>query len=190
MNFFKRNSGSVMGWVLVIILLIIIIGGISYYLSTQNGAIPPGALNGGSSTTGTTTQTLSATVGVATTSASTTTSAPMIPYYTLAVRTSPTLGQYLTAADGMTLYVYAHDSVNKSTCTGNCSIIWPPYSVISTGALTLAPHITGKIGFITRADGTKQVTYNGRPLYFYNKDRVPGDTKGNGVFGVWNVATP
>ena len=45
-------------------------------------------------------------------------------------------------------------------------------------------------GTVTRADGSAQLTYNGRPLYFYIKDTNPGDTKGQGVGGVWYVAKP
>ncbi len=180
-----------MGWIVIIIFILIIVGGILYYLSTQNGAIPPGVLNNNGNSSATSTPTPTQQTATTTALASTTSAGvPMIPYYTLAIKTSPTLGQYLTAADGMTLYVYAHDSNNKSACTGTCSVIWPPYTVLSTNALTVGPHLAGKIGFITRANGTKQVTYNGAPLYFYEKDIKPGETLGNGILGLWSVAKP
>ena len=40
--------------------------------------------------------------------------------------------------------------------------------------------MTGKLGTITRDDGTLQVTYNGLPLYFFKNDKAPGDA--NGVY--------
>ena len=38
--------------------------------------------------------------------------------------------------------------------------------------------MTGKLGTITRDDGTLQVTYNGLPLYFFKNDKAPGDANG------------
>ena len=45
-------------------------------------------------------------------------------------------------------------------------------------------------GVISRDDGREQVTYNGLPLYYFANDKAPGDTKGQGVGGVWFVAAP
>jgi predicted lipoprotein with Yx(FWY)xxD motif len=42
-----------------------------------------------------------------------------------------------------------------------------------------------KLGTTTRADGSTQVTYNGWPLYYFDKDKQPGDTTGQGVGTVW-----
>jgi len=49
--------------------------------------------------------------------------------------------------------------------------------------------ISGKLGTITRADGTMQVTYNGMPLYFWVHDAKAGDTSGQGIGG-FSVAKP
>ena len=49
------------------------------------------------------------------------------------------------------------------------------------------------IGSITRADGSKQVTYNGHPLYYFSLDKSAGDTKGQGSsnFGAkWWILSP
>ena len=49
--------------------------------------------------------------------------------------------------------------------------------------------VTGHVAFITRPDGTTQVTYNSMPLYFFASDVNPGDVTGNNVGG-FMVATP
>ncbi len=104
------------------------------------------------------------------------------------VSTNATLGKILTDAKGMTLYFYAKDTAGTSACTGGCATNWPPLT--ATGTPTASADATGTLSVITRADGSKQVAYNGKPLYTYIKDTAPGDTTGQGVGGVWTVATP
>jgi predicted lipoprotein with Yx(FWY)xxD motif len=45
----------------------------------------------------------------------------------------------------------------------------------------------GLLGTITRQDGSTQVTYGGKPLYYFANDEKPGDTKGQNVGGNWFV---
>ncbi len=40
------------------------------------------------------------------------------------------------------------------------------------------------------AASTGQVVYNGHLLYTYANDSAPGDTKGQGVGGIWHVVAP
>ena len=49
------------------------------------------------------------------------------------------------------------------------------------------------LGSIRRADGTRQVTYAGHPLYFFSGDARRGQTNGEGLkdFGAaWYALTP
>ena len=108
--------------------------------------------------------------------------------YTVMVRDDPKLGKILTDGMGKTLYRYTKDSANTSVCTGGCLQAWP--ALTSNDAPTLDDGIAGKLDLMTRSDGTKQVTYNGMPLYYYAKDTKPGDTTGQGVGSVWYVVTP
>lgn len=102
-----------------------------------------------------------------------------------------TLGTYLIASNGMTLYRYTKDGPNVSNCTDTCAKNWPPYIIASTDVLAnVQAGIPGKVGFITRADGAMQVTYNSQPLYFWKNDKQSGDTTGQNVGGVWFVVTP
>ncbi len=93
------------------------------------------------------------------------------------------LGTFLTGAGGMTLYTYAGDGLNNSTCTGECATAWPPLMVVAGGQPTAGAGVTGKLGTIRRADGTTQVTYDGLPLYYWQGDAKAGDATGDGVNG-------
>jgi predicted lipoprotein with Yx(FWY)xxD motif len=90
----------------------------------------------------------------------------------------------LTNAKGLTLYVFAPDPRDKSTCYGSCAVYWPPVP----GPVIGGPGVTGQFGTITRTDGSKQATYNGRPLYTYVADSAPGQARGNNINlngGLW-----
>lgn len=102
------------------------------------------------------------------------------------------VGNYLTGADGMTLYIFTKDTAGdgKSVCTGDCATNWPPLVVGSLDEVKADSGATGALALATRDDGTKQVTYKGLPLYYFAPDQAAGDTKGQGVGGVWFVAAP
>jgi predicted lipoprotein with Yx(FWY)xxD motif len=84
-------------------------------------------------------------------------------------------------ASGMTLYVFASDVANsgKSACNSGCATTWPPLTVASGITPSAGAGASGKLGTITRDDGTTQATYNGLPLHHYSGDSAPGDTNGN-----------
>lgn len=108
---------------------------------------------------------------------------------TIFIRESGTLGRYFSTPDGLTLYVTDGDTVaNQSTCTGDCSIAWIPFT--ATEPMSLPPDTTGELTLFDREDGSRQVAYNGMPLYTYNVDDVPGSTLGDGIGNTWRLATP
>jgi predicted lipoprotein with Yx(FWY)xxD motif len=109
---------------------------------------------------------------------------------TLTVATSATAGKYLAGADGKTLYVFSPDTPNKSACTASCSTNWPPLTVATGGSAPTATGATGTLATFARDDGTTQVSYNGKPLYYFANDKAAGDTNGQGVAGKWTVAAP
>jgi predicted lipoprotein with Yx(FWY)xxD motif len=102
---------------------------------------------------------------------------------TVASATSPSLGTYLTGANGLTLYTHAGDGPTSSTCTGDCATTWPPLTVATGEQPTAGAGVTGKLTTLTRADGSTQVAYEGLPLYYWQADTKPGDTTGDGVNG-------
>lgn len=94
----------------------------------------------------------------------------------------------LTNAQGMTLYYFDSDSTTTSACTGSCTQLWPAL-ISSSGAPAAPSGVNGNFSIINGGNGA-QVAYNGHPLYTYSGDTAPGQTKGNGLFGKWHVATP
>ncbi len=98
------------------------------------------------------------------------------------------LGSFLVDSQGRTLYAFKSDKNGKSTCSGECAKMWPPFLMLSNGVV--ANGIMGELGTFERADKTLQVTYMGRPLYLYAKDLKPGDTLGHGVNKLWEVVKP
>jgi predicted lipoprotein with Yx(FWY)xxD motif len=100
------------------------------------------------------------------------------------------LGEFLVDAQGLTLYHFDDDTPNHSNCTGSCADIWPPLTVPTGTMPSLAAGITGTLGVITRADGSDQVTYNEMPLYRYSGDTKPGETNGEGLYGLWYMVAP
>ncbi|MEO0442884.1 MAG: hypothetical protein AAFZ92_03965 [Pseudomonadota bacterium] len=87
----------------------------------------------------------------------------------------------LTNKAGMTLYTFDKDQNGKSVCYDGCALKWPPYL-----AATQAKE-RNNWGLSTRRDGSKQWTYKGQPLYTWIGDSQVGDTKGDGIGGVWHV---
>jgi predicted lipoprotein with Yx(FWY)xxD motif len=111
------------------------------------------------------------------------------PKAVVEVREAGTLGTILVAANGMTLYKFANDKPGVSNCKDACATRWPVLTA-PAGKLVGGLGVTGTLATITRADGLTQVTYKDLPLYFYAPDTAPGDTKGQGVGGVWFVVNP
>jgi predicted lipoprotein with Yx(FWY)xxD motif len=99
-------------------------------------------------------------------------------------------GIWLTDSAGRTLYLYTRDKGTTSECYGACAKAWPPLT--TTGPVTVSGQYTvpRDLGVTTRTDGTKQVTYGGHPLYYYQGDTAPGQTKGQGVGGAWFLIGP
>jgi predicted lipoprotein with Yx(FWY)xxD motif len=105
---------------------------------------------------------------------------------------SGSTGAFLTNASGRAVYLWAKDGTNMSACSGACAAAWPP--VPATGQLTAAGGAKASdLGTITRSDGTKQVTYDGHPLYYFAGDSAAGQTNGQGSdsFGApWWLLAP
>jgi predicted lipoprotein with Yx(FWY)xxD motif len=107
---------------------------------------------------------------------------------TLTVRSSA-FGRILFDSRGRALYAFTRDPRGRSQCSGACAAAWPPY--ILRGRLQAGgPVQRSLLGTTRRTDGTRQVTYAGRPLYYYVGDRRPGQVRCqnvSGFGGLWLV---
>ncbi len=90
----------------------------------------------------------------------------------------------LVDSNGMTLYTYDKDAMNKSNCNDSCAGHWPPL-MAAAGAKD-----NDDWTVIKRDDGSMQWAYYGKPLYTYVDDKKAGDMTGDGKGGVWHVAKP
>lgn len=95
------------------------------------------------------------------------------------------LGSVLVDGSGFTLYVFLRDEPGTSSCIDDCAVAWPPYRTDELG-VSGAGIDAALVGEIIRADGDRQVTYDGKPLYRYAAD-APGGIAGQGVNDVWFV---
>ncbi len=99
-------------------------------------------------------------------------------------------GNVLVDSTGHALYANDQEKNGMVLCDGACLSFWTPLTI--KGA-PMGGSLTGKLGVVTRPDGAKQVTYNGKLLYtFYLDD--PGKVGGDGfddAFGgqqfTWHV---
>jgi predicted lipoprotein with Yx(FWY)xxD motif len=105
---------------------------------------------------------------------------------------STSLGKIVVGPSGRTLYLFAKDSGTKSMCAGACASNWPPFTASSKpSAAGGIP--AGSISLAKRADGAKQVTLDGHPLYYFAGDQAPGQLNGQGVNefgGKWTTVAP
>lgn len=92
-------------------------------------------------------------------------------------------GGALVAANGMTLYTFDNDKAGsgKSVCNGPCAGLWPPLMA------SPSDQPTGDYSVVTRDDGSRQLAYKGKPLYFYKADQKAGDRTGDKFKDVWHI---
>jgi len=97
------------------------------------------------------------------------------------------IGKYLVTAEGRTLYYFALDvpavggQAAVSNCADGCLPFWPIFHVDTpsvSGGLNAAD-----FGELVRADGARQTTFKGWPLYYFAGDHTAGDTNGDNLGG-------
>jgi predicted lipoprotein with Yx(FWY)xxD motif len=97
---------------------------------------------------------------------------------------------HLAGKDGMSLYIFKKDTKDsgKSVCNGDCATNWPPYEADEVDEVE-AEGASGALTIVTRDDGSKQLAYNGWPLYYFAGDKAAGDTNGATIPN-WELAKP
>jgi predicted lipoprotein with Yx(FWY)xxD motif len=113
---------------------------------------------------------------------------------TVSVESLGDSGEVLVDEQGAALYTNDRDTPSKIACTGDCTSVWVPVSTPNAAPTSDDSSVEGKLGTIDRPDGTRQVTFDGKPLYSFVEDG-PGAVTGDGLadsFGgtefVWTAA--
>jgi predicted lipoprotein with Yx(FWY)xxD motif len=165
-------------------------------LGTTAAALAALAGCGSSSKSTTTSTTAASAIGTSSSSAKSAYAGSSAPGASRAVLVSTKHGSAGTVlAVGpkkLTVYLFEGDKGSASTCSGACAGVWPPVRTTGTAQAGGAA-VAADLGTVTRADGSKQVTYKGHPLYLFAKDKDQGDSYGQGItsFGsAWYVLAP
>jgi predicted lipoprotein with Yx(FWY)xxD motif len=102
------------------------------------------------------------------------------------------LGKILADSKGRSLYLFEADKGANSVCYGACASYWPPLT--TSGKPSVGGGISmSKLGTVARRGGTRQVTFDGHPLYYFAGDSAAGQTNGEGLTdfgGGWDVLDP
>ena len=106
------------------------------------------------------------------------------------------VGNVLVDSHGDALYSPDQEAGGKVLCMDGCTSIWEPLTVSSGSEPTGPSDVSSKLGVVERPDGTKQVTFDGKPLYTFVEDKAPDMVTGNGVSDsfdgtnfTWHVAS-
>ncbi|MBZ2197510.1 COG4315 family predicted lipoprotein [Occultella gossypii] len=100
------------------------------------------------------------------------------------------LGEVIVDGAGLTAYYFSNDVPDSGTsaCEGECLVNWPP--ITTESETPTVEGVTAEVGTITAADGSLQITVDGRPIYLFVGDAAPGDVNGQAVQDVWWVIAP
>src|SRR3954464_7106744 len=78
-------------------------------------------------------------------------------------------GPVLHDGRGQAIYAFTYDRRGRSRCFGECAHDWPP--VLTSGKPRAGKRVDDDLlGTTKRSNGTTQVTYKSRPLYFYRNE--------------------
>jgi predicted lipoprotein with Yx(FWY)xxD motif len=88
-------------------------------------------------------------------------------------------GSVLVGPNSHTVYLFLKDKGTTSQCNGKCAVVWAPLT--TSGQPQAGSGLKSSLlSTSKRKDGTMQVTYGGHPLYYYDDDKKPGMTEGEG----------
>lgn len=88
-------------------------------------------------------------------------------------------GRMLFNSKKQAIYIFERDEKDKSNCYGECAAAWPP--VFTEGRPQGGKGVKSSLlGTTKRRDGRRQVTYAGKPLYYYVNEG-PGEVKCHNV---------
>lgn len=101
-------------------------------------------------------------------------------------------GPILVDGRGITLYLFTKDGTGRSRCYGACADAWPPY-IVKRKPRARAGADAERLGTTKRRHGARQLTYAGKPVYYYVGEDEPGEIFCQDVFefgGRWLLVDP
>ena len=135
--------------------------------------------------------TTGATTTEATTTETTTAAAKPKADGTRIILADSEFGTMLFGADKQAIYIFERDPKGETVCYDECAEAWPP--VYTDGDPVAGRGVRASLlGTVKRRDGRLQVTYAGKPLYFYDHEG-PGQVLCHNVNlngGLWWVVGP
>ena len=110
---------------------------------------------------------------------------------TVTVSSKAPFGTYLVDGLGRAVYILEGERPpgGVQRCVGQCLTIWPPLHGPPVPGAGINPALLASVPM----HAAPHVTYAGWPLYYYHRDRVPGDTTGQHVtdtWGTWHLLSP
>jgi predicted lipoprotein with Yx(FWY)xxD motif len=100
-------------------------------------------------------------------------------------------GTMLFGPSDQAIYVFERDPKGRTVCYRECARAWPP--VLTKGKPRAAKGVRESLlGTVRRRNGKRQVTYAGKPLYYYAHEG-PGEVRCHNVNlngGFWWVIAP
>jgi predicted lipoprotein with Yx(FWY)xxD motif len=100
-------------------------------------------------------------------------------------------GEMLFDSKKQAVYIFENDPKGKTVCYGECAQAWPP--VFTDGKPQADNGVKASLlGTVKRRGGKLQVTYAGKPLYYYAHEK-PGEVRCHKVDlngGLWWVVGP
>ena len=102
------------------------------------------------------------------------------------------LGDFVVDGTGRAVYASSADTATGATCYDQCADTFLPILTEDTPAGGIGIQVAAA-DTLARRDGSLQLTYQGRPLYWYAGDQMPRAIGGHGVelFGAdWFLITP
>jgi predicted lipoprotein with Yx(FWY)xxD motif len=103
-------------------------------------------------------------------------------------------GSVLADRAGTTLYLLSTEAGGRLHCTSSaCLTNWPPLLVSKGVKVEIGAGVKGKIGTVARSATTRQVTFNGYPVYGFIGDSGKGQANGEKIVafgGTWYMLRP
>jgi predicted lipoprotein with Yx(FWY)xxD motif len=103
----------------------------------------------------------------------------------------------LATSSGQTLYASNQERGHVLCTSSACVAVWKPLTVSAGQKPTSAGGVAGHLSTVKRQDGSRQVSFDGQPLYTFSFDHSAGQVNGDGQNDsfdgtdfTWHAATP